>query len=489
MNIYSLRLRLLAGGAITIFVALGFAWLVLTMLFQRHIERQFERELTKTASNLVAGLQVDGSSSLKIQQKPADPRYEESASGLYWQITMVKGTLRSASLKDQVLAGPAPHNPQQWQFGRADGPFGQRVFLLQRVIQPEGMTGPVLVQFARAEDKLRRARDVFSLELGLFLFVLAILLSCAAWGQVHLGLQPLARLPGALTALRGNASARLGANYPCEVAPLTRAINDLAEAREADLKRARERAADLAHALKSPLAALAAQSQRVEEGKEDPKLIAAGLNRAIAAAAAAVESELARTRAATSRHSPRDKRTAPLAAFQSLLAILEATDKGMRLDVVVNCSPHLSVPVAEEDLTEILGPLLDNAVRYARREVRVRGEAAESEIHLFVEDDGPGILARDAAKAMMRGQRLDEAGLGHGLGLSIARDLVEATGGNISLGVSALGGLEVKLVWRQSSLTALESSRRDAVRVREDATRVAPQGMHRAPSFGWKFRI
>src|SRR5262249_16314633 len=136
-----------------------------------------------------------------------------------------------------------------------------------------------------------------------------------------------------LAALRLNPAERLSASYPSEVEPLTRAINDLASARENDVKRARQRAADLAHGMKTPLAALAAQSRIIREnGTGDPRVPSGGLARAIAGAAAAVEGELARARAAASRHTHQDAKAAPLSVTRRLISVLERTEKGLRVE-------------------------------------------------------------------------------------------------------------------------------------------------------------
>jgi signal transduction histidine kinase len=178
------------------------------------------------------------------------------------------------------------------------------------------------------------------------------------------------------------------------------------------------------------------------------------MDRAISAATAAVEAELARARAAASRHARQDAEAAPLAVAQKLILVLERTDKGMRLDYVLDMPETLRLSVAAEDLSEILGPLLENAVRFARREVSVSGTATDDAVVLTVEDDGPGLSAAEIAQVMVRGVRLDQTGGGHGLGLAIARELVEATGGAIALDTSSLGGLKVELRWDRTDRVA-----------------------------------
>lgn len=155
---------------------------------------------------------------------------------------------------------------------------------------------------------------------------------------------------------------------------------------------------------------------------------------------------MARSRAAVIRAAPSGDITIALPLIESLVGVVERTEFGAKLVFEVNIPEDLRLPVAGEDLLEIVGALIENAARYARRRVRVTGQAIEGGA-LSVEDDGPGIESEKVAEALVRGGRLDEAGSGHGLGLAIANDLVDATRGAITLLRSDLGGLKVTVAW------------------------------------------
>jgi signal transduction histidine kinase len=449
----SLRLRLILGGAMTVLVALVVSWLAMTWLFERHIERRETEELTRVALNLVAGLSVDRVGEPVVSAAPADPRLQAPAGGLYWQVSTAAGSVRSRSLWDQALKPPAAAPVETWRARIAGGPFDDRILLVERRVRPDHDGPAVLVQVASEEKALRAARAEFGRDLAIFLGGLWVVLSAAATLQVVLGLSPLTRIRADLARLRSSPSARMANDHPREIAPLIGAINDLAQAREADLARARRRAGDLAHSLKTPLAALSAQSRRARAAGADDA--AEGLDRAIEAMASALEAELARARAAAARESAVHTRAEILAVVERLVAVVERTVEGERLMFDVEIEPSLRAPVAEDMLTELLGALIENAARFARRQVRVVGVEVEGGVRLSIGDDGRGMEEGRAEAALMRGGRLDEAGPGHGLGLAIARDLVEASAGELTLGRSDLGGLAVSMVWKTGPAEAV----------------------------------
>jgi signal transduction histidine kinase len=441
----SLRLRLLAAAAVAILAALVLAGAGMSWFFERHIEQRQADALIRDGKLIAGGLRTDSAGRPVADAQPGEDRYGEAGSGLYWQLTTGKGSAHSESLWDQSLPLEPGADPGRWRIRHAPGPFGKSLLIVERPILPEGETEPVLVQVATDDAPLHAARREFNREAALSLGLLWLFLLIAAYVQVTLGLRPLGAVRRQIGALRGNPAARLPANHPREIAPLAEAINALAEAREADLGRARKRAGDLAHSLKTPLAALAAQSRMARE--QGASEAADGLDQALAAMRATLETELARTRAAAAREAGESLAADVETLIENIVAVIERTELGERLVFEVAVPDDLHVPVAGEDLTELLGALIENAARHARRRVRARGGMETDACRLYVEDDGPG-LGREASEAVMeRGSRLDEAGPGHGLGLAIVGDLMQATGGTITLGRSDLGGLEACLTW------------------------------------------
>lgn len=441
----SIQARLIAGAALSILLALLLAGSGLVWLFQRHIEQREMQSLEAKARELLPGLQVDLAGRPVTSAQPSDGRFQRPASGLYWQATNAAGGIFSPSLWDQRLDAPAGIGGAAWALRHEAGPFGRELLIVARTVVPPGSAQPVLVQFATDNDALAVSLQEFRREAALTLALLWAVLVAAAAVQVRLGLRPFARVRAELHRMRRHAGARLSGDHPQEILPLAQAVNALADARAEDLVRARRRAGDLAHSLKTPLAAIAAQSRRARA--EGAPQAAAAIDDTLAVIAAALETELARARAALARDAGPPAPAAIAAAVEGIIAVLERTERGAVLVFDSDIDPAATVPVAEADLVEALGATLENAARHARRLVRVTAEAEPGAVSIHVDDDGPGLDDAALSAALPRGHRLDESGGGHGLGLGIVQDLVDATGGSLTLGRSPVGGLRVTLRW------------------------------------------
>ena len=106
-------------------------------------------------------------------------------------------------------------------------------------------------------------------------------------------------------------------------------------------------------------------------------------------------------------------------------------------DAAAACEAH--------DLDEMLGNLIDNACKWARRRVSVKAQPRGRWIEVTIADDGPGLTPEQAAAALQRGRRLDEAAAGYGFGLPIASELAELYGGALTLAPAEAGGLLARL--------------------------------------------
>jgi signal transduction histidine kinase len=115
------------------------------------------------------------------------------------------------------------------------------------------------------------------------------------------------------------------------------------------------------------------------------------------------------------------------------------------LCIEIDVPPSETFRGQREDLEEMLGNLLDNACKWARKEVKLTCSGEDGQVVIFVDDDGPGIEPSMREAIMQRGVRADEAAPGSGLGLAIIRDVAEIYGGSISLEASPMGGVRARL--------------------------------------------
>ncbi|WP_322515276.1 HAMP domain-containing sensor histidine kinase [Rhodopseudomonas palustris] len=444
MTRHSLRLRLIAGGAAAILIALSVAGIALTILFERHVTRTIADDLDVSLKQLIAAVEAGPDGRLVLARPPTDPRFSEPLSGLYWQVGDDHDRLlRSRSLWDDRLTVPIDQpGPGEIHHHDIAGPAGARLSIVERQVILTIAGKPVPIRAAVAVDLARvsAAGRAFARDLMIALGILGAVLALATSVQVVLGLRPLGALRDGIAEIRSGRRHRLPDAVPDEVRPLVEEVNALLDAQAREIERSRDRAADLAHGLKTPLAALAADAARLRDRGEDK--LARDIEAVGSAMSRHVDRELARARLRGDARRG-ESITVDLAPLvRSLVTIQSRTPAGRRIAFDAQIADYVSVPLDRADLAEVLGNLLDNAVRHARSRVRIGTACDAGGFRIEIEDDGDGIDEAAQAAALGRGIRLDQRGEGAGLGLAIVQDVLEAYGWTLHLSRSDLGGLK-----------------------------------------------
>ena len=443
----SLRLRLVIGGLAAIAVALAIAGFGLTVLFERHVSRTVAEGLDIHLRQLIGAIDVDAQGRIVLGRPPADPRFGDPLSGLYWQIGD-DGTqlLRSRSLWDAMLSLPADDPaPGETHHHEISGPAGARLLIAERRVwlTIADVKAPVRIAVAVDLSQVSAARRAFAADLWPALGLLWIVLAGATTLQVNLGLRPLDALRRGVAEIRAGRSRQLGVAGAAEVTPLVEEVNALLAAREQELARSRNRAADLAHGLKTPLAALTADSRLLRNRGESA--LADEIEAVVDTMRRHVDRELARARIRGSLPAGAGGAAALAPLVRSIADTLAKTEAGARLVYEPAIAADMTVPLDRTDLAEVLGNLMENATRHARGCVRIGATATPHGPEISVEDDGPGIAVQDRANVLGRGVRLDERGEGAGLGLAIVQEVLDAYQWQLQLDYSGLGGLKATI--------------------------------------------
>lgn len=382
-----------------------------------------------------------------LDERMIPPIYQRPGSGHYFTLLAGQEPILSASSLGRTLPLPdAPglsharmpradhqpairhiHHDSALAFAVAQGP--ERLLLLRRDLPQGG-----ILLLAESLDDLDAHLSTFRWRFAAISVALFLLLLTGQFLLLRWLLRPVRQLEQDTGRLERGELQQLPEPALKELRPLATALNRLLERQARRIERSRHALADLAHALKTPLAAL-----RQSLGTQIPPQAAGSLGRI----EDIIQRELRHARwshGETLGLAPLD--AAP--ALGELLQTMRLIHRGLVFEMEAPAS--LMLRMDREDLLELFGNLLDNAGKWANSRVRLILQPAESGLRATIEDDGPGADITRLNHAVARGQRLDESRPGHGLGLAIVHQIVAAHGGTLRFDRSSqLGGLRVEV--------------------------------------------
>ena len=442
-HVGSLSRRMIGVAALWIAALLLIGGFALDRVLTRSIVASFDNQLVFVLNSMITSAEIDPNGEVRFNRQPADQRFVEPYSGLYFQISGAGAeTFPSRSLWDRRLrvsdthADIKPHLYDSDEF--SSGGQAEPLRIAERDAVLPG--SPVRWRFQVAQSRATINEQIHRLRLTLFwsFFALGIGLLILAALQTFYGLWPLRRVRDEVSDIRSGDETRISDEFPAEIRPLTEEINQLLAHNEAQAEEARRHAGNLAHALKTPLTVITNAATAHSPDLADTVCREALVMRR------QVDHHLARARAIGRRAAAQSRAR----VWESLEAVERAVDRlyeGVTVDIA---GVHQAqVRVERQDLDEMLGNLVENAAKYGGGRVFVTVEPKGDKVDILVEDDGPGIPEEKRDELFARGARLDTTGKpGTGLGLAIVRDVAVIYGGSIHLEESEdLGGLLARL--------------------------------------------
>jgi signal transduction histidine kinase len=425
----SLTRRLIGVAAIWITVLLLGGGYALDRVLTSSLVENFDKQLEYVLNAMIAASEIGPEGEVRFNRPPADQRFLEPYSGVYFQVSGEGAdTFPSRSLWDRRLQVDAGHNDVELHTYDSKEFQDEPLRIVERDVILPGSETRWRFQVAQSREIIdRQISDLRStlirafLALGIGLLVLAAL-------QASYGLWPLRRVRTQVVAIRSGKQSRISENFPREIYPLVRELNQLLAHSEEQAEEARRHAGNLAHALKTPLTVITNAATAHAPDLADTVCREATVMRR------QVDHHLARARAIV---------------WESLEAVERAVTRLYPAATVdIAGDRQAAVRVERQDLDEMLGNLIENAAKYGHGRVFVTVEqVADEGVEIAVEDDGPGIPPEEREAIFARGARLDTTGKpGTGLGLAIVRDVAEIYGGSIRLEESEdLGGLLARL--------------------------------------------
>ena len=427
----SLSSRLLLAVMLLLLVFFGATIIVLDSAF-REAGEQAERDI------------LDGQ--LEMPPVMPEPRLAAPGSGLYAELRENAGerVWRSESSVGVEVPFGSPPQPGPPVFERLSLDDGTPLMALAISVEWELTNGelrPYSFYVAESLDSFNAQVAAFRRQLFSWFAAVTLIMLLAISLVMRYLLSPLRQIEDEISAIENGRRDALSGGLPDELEGVARNLNLLIESERARSERYRHTLDNLAHSLKTPLAAIRAVVEENPAMAEGDK----------------IESQVERMNDIV-RYQLRKPAVLAGEAFalgkvdiagelDRLIEGLKKVYKDKALDIDVRVDAGTEFRGDTGDFLELAGNLADNACKWSAATVRIEvTRPPAGGMRLSVSDDGPGIPEDAAELLLQRGMRLDESAPGHGIGLAVVKDIAAAHGGELSIGRSASGGAEVTVV-------------------------------------------
>ncbi|EOI5729196.1 two-component system sensor histidine kinase PhoQ [Cronobacter malonaticus] len=326
-------------------------------------------------------------------------------------------------------------------------------------VYPATATMPALtvVVVDTIPDELKSSWSVWNW----FIYVLAanlLLVIPLLWLAAWWSLRPIEALAREVRELEEHHREQLNPYTTRELTSLVHNLNRLLKSERERYEKYRTTLTDLTHSLKTPLSVLQSTLRSLRTGKTDVEQAEPVMLEQISRISQQIGYYLHRA-SMRSGNMLLSRELHPVASLlDNLTSALNKVYQRKGVSITLDISPEIVFIGEKNDFLEVMGNVLDNACKYCLEFVEVTARVADDTLHLVVEDDGPGIPESKRALVFDRGQRADTLRPGQGVGLSVAREVVEQYNGQILTGTSPLGGARMEVIFARQQPPSGESS-------------------------------
>jgi two-component system sensor histidine kinase PhoQ len=447
----SLSARLLISVSLLLLVFFGATIILLNTAFREAGERAQQNLLDGYLMSLLAAAEPNPAGGLEMPPDLPEERFTTLESGLYAELHDSGGRTvwQSRSSLGFDLAYVEPPTQGAQHYYRITSKEGDELMALSLSVAWEFTNGelePYTFSVAESLDTFHAQISAFQAQLfGWFAAVAAIMLFAISLVMRGI-LQPLRQIEQEIREIEEGRRQSLSEAFPSELHGVALNMNVLINSERARSERYLHTLGNLAHSLKTPLAAM-----RSIVAEQPGSELAERVQHQVERMNDIVRYQLRKP----ARYAAEGFGVASVAIEKELERLVDGLSK-----VYKEKAPDIEVDVAEGvvfrgdsgDFLELAGNLLDNACKWCRKKVSITVQPpAGSEagkgvgFEMVVSDDGPGIPEEAADLLLERGMRLDERAPGHGIGLAVVKDIAASYGGTVAISRSAAGGATIKV--------------------------------------------